>query len=473
MRFAKWFAVFGVACVVAALALKAAMLWLVVRHQSPVAFDSNYYLNIATSYFELHKVTPHMWRIPPENIIISGSGSGYGIYMLIGWLGLFGVTLAAGQWLMFGFGVLTLVVMFFVTRSFWSDGVAAIWAVAICAASLPFFVQFFIRMDAPAIFFDVVILWLHLTAMRRNDLKLHALVGALCVVAVEVHVLCALYALTYGIVLIGHARKNWRPLIAFGAGAAPFVIAYLVVHVLPDTRSYFLIAKQARLEGHFGPVQELARVLRFVPTAPLEAALLAVSAVAAWARGNERDRHYLWLMLGFAVAMMLLNPPVSFEYSAHVLPLLGLGAAGLLSQLDLSSFQTRRWALAVAAVVVMLFNVGSLVRTAMKNPVEVNANVEWVRAHLPRDTVLMGSPRYFNQLTEFTQYLSFTASWEAKVGAMVRDEPYEAFLAREKPTAVMGKLEDGYPEVRAYVEAHGFTRVFGDVWVDPGVQLIR
>ena len=62
-------------------------------------YEENYYLNIAQNYADRGELTPYMWQLGDSNII-AGSGSGYGIIILIYWLNLVGESLIWGRMLM-------------------------------------------------------------------------------------------------------------------------------------------------------------------------------------------------------------------------------------------------------------------------------------------------------------------------------------------------------------------------------------
>jgi hypothetical protein len=75
---------------------------------APAHWDTGLYLNIAVGYFERGILTPLMWRFNPEWNIVTGSGSGYAIFLVIGWTKLFGVTVLSGHLLMYLVGLLNL-----------------------------------------------------------------------------------------------------------------------------------------------------------------------------------------------------------------------------------------------------------------------------------------------------------------------------------------------------------------------------
>jgi hypothetical protein len=456
-----------------ATALKAALMIYATRDQYAVTFDSNFYLNIASNYFAHGGLTPEMWRIPKDNIIISGSGSGYGIFLLIGWLKLFGLTLAAGQTLMFLCGLLTLPIAYVLVREFWNSHEAGLLGVAWLSLSSLFVPQFWVRMDAPAVLCVFTVLALHQRASRSERYWLHLPLGIAAIALVEVHVLTLIWAVTLGLVHLADAvtrlRKGegWRalPLAWFVAGAAPSAAVYALIHILPDPSSYFLIAHEASVGGHVGPIQEAARLMRFVTEVPMDALAIALGFAFCLARGGEADRRLVLFAVSFAVSMAIINPPVSVAYSAHALPLFALAIGGLWSE----PVDRLRSSLAAAASLVFLVQLGATVRTASKTDGRPSAAVEYVRRYVPREVVVWGSPTLFHQLLDYSNFLSFTPMWDSQLGAKLRHESYATFLEQERPQLLIGHPLPEQRAERDYLSRHHFSEVRPDIWADPSL----
>lgn len=474
-------AIVALALVFAALALKVALMVLTEQGRLTAAFDSNYYLNIGSNYLLRGGTTPYMWRIPPDSIILSGSGSGYGIYLLLWWFRAFGLSLASGHRLMFLIGLLTLPPCYLLARQFWGSVSAGAAAVAFTALCGMFVDQFFVRMDAPAVLAYAGLLLLHLYAKRSGRGRLHVVVGFLAVVAMEFHVLASIWAVALGLqhtldfvrsALRGQATIRGSALLFYLAGAVPAAATYAALHILPDPSSYFFIAREASFGGHFGLLQEAARLLCFVPREPIEAAILALGLALAVARRTPQDRALIELSGCFAVAMLLVNPPVSVPYTAHGLPLYGLVVGGLWAEATLPAgrLDATRAAMGLSIGLVMLVNVGSVARTAMKNEAKIPPPVDYVRRYVPRDAVVWGSPRDYHLLLDYPNYLSFTPSWDSLVGAKLRREDYATFLERERPVVLIGGLEASQQVEREYLRRHGFIEVRPNVLVDPELK---
>lgn len=464
----------ALAAIACALVLKAGLMVLTERGHVATAFDSSFYLNIGTHYFESGGLTPFMWRIPQDNIVISGSGTGFGIYLLLAWFKVFGVSLAAGQRFSFLCGVLTLPLLFLALRRFWDD-VRGAWAgVVFVAVSGLFQAQYFVRMDALAVLFSTAVLLGFIEARRRSSRLGLLLVGAAAVAGIELHVLGIVWVLALWLVLFVESVRSqgwsvrglWRSEVAaFTLGAAPVSLAYAVVHVLPDPRSYLYIAKVASSEGHFGPVQELARLLRLCSEAPLETLVVGLAFAALATRRCPEDREAMLLAVSYELSLAVVNPPVSTAYSAHALPLFALIVGGALARRHGPAEARLSAALGGAMTAVLLVAAGATVRAGQKSTAPPPAAVEYVRSYVPRDVVIWGSARLFHYVVEHTRFLSYSSTWESKVGAGLRRESYDVFLERERPQVLMGTpLAPPSPEA-TFLQRHGFSPVWPDVWV--------
>src|SRR5574341_1215848 len=116
-----------------ALLIKGISMQLVTMNYVKPHWDTNYYLNIGSNYFVRGGLTPYMWRVPPDSHIIAGSGTGYGIFLLLFWFKLFGLTLQSGQMMMYLLGVISLPVCYGLVRIWWGDDLSAIGAVVFTA----------------------------------------------------------------------------------------------------------------------------------------------------------------------------------------------------------------------------------------------------------------------------------------------------------------------------------------------------
>src|SRR5262249_29946506 len=143
-------------------------------------------------------LTPYMWRFDPSWNIIAGSGSGYGVLFLTYWLRLFGISQTSAHLFMYLAGILTIPFIFSAISMMY--GLRAAWyGTLFFVLSRTFFDSFYGRMDALGIFAYAVVLFLHVYAVRRELLWLHAIVGAAAVLAIEFHVLGILYISALGL----------------------------------------------------------------------------------------------------------------------------------------------------------------------------------------------------------------------------------------------------------------------------------
>jgi 4-amino-4-deoxy-L-arabinose transferase-like glycosyltransferase len=90
--------------------------------------DENYYINIFQNYVDRGELTPYMWRLGGDTTIIAGSGTGYGIFVLIGWMLVFGESLFGVRMLMVLAGLITAWVYYLISKKWWGNHEAGIAA---------------------------------------------------------------------------------------------------------------------------------------------------------------------------------------------------------------------------------------------------------------------------------------------------------------------------------------------------------
>lgn len=83
--------------------------------------DENYYINIFQNFVDRGELTPYMWRLGGETNIIAGAGTGYGIFVLIGWMKLFGESLFGIRMLMVLAGMVTAWLYYLTSRKWWGS----------------------------------------------------------------------------------------------------------------------------------------------------------------------------------------------------------------------------------------------------------------------------------------------------------------------------------------------------------------
>ena len=299
--------------------------------------DSGYYLNIGSNFIERGELTPYMWRLGADTNIIAGSGTGYGVLLLNYWFKVFGLSLLSGYIFMYLAGLLSLVVLYFLARDWWGGQAAGVGAVVMVALTQAFTEIFYIRFDAAAILAYSLILWLHLHAVRSGRKWMHFGVGVVLVAALEIHILAALYIAAISLYYVLQHYRTIRegrklcpvtPAVYFFAGLALAGIAYLLVHILPDPRAYFLISRECPVCEPAGPLKELRRYRLLLELRGAETLLFVIALAAAYLRREKADRHYLIIVFGYFVAQTVSSPPITVMYMTHLLPLIGLGVGG-------------------------------------------------------------------------------------------------------------------------------------------------
>jgi hypothetical protein len=439
----------------------------------PVHWDSNYYLNIGSNFIERGELTPYMWRLGADTTIIAGSGTGYGVLLLTGWFKLFGLSLYTGYALMYLCGVLCLIVLYFLVKSWWQSRTAAIIAVVFTTLTGSFISQFYIRMDAPAVLTYVSILWLHLYAVKSERNWLHFAVGVAIIAGAEIHIQILLYiaavSFYYLVEQLKFIRQTRRifaltPAIFYFSGAFVAGIVYLLIHVFPDPQAYLIIARECPNCQQPGLVKELQRLILFVFERTPEAMVFSIALGAAYARRSRADYHYFTLLIGYLVGQVVISPPVQVEYLSHMLPLISLGVGGIFIKSDEADRPITQQQLTIAvyaAVFLFLVQLSWLfIKSASHESIPDGVN--YVREFVPDTSVVMGSPKLYHHLLEYDRFLSYDSG--ERYGITLRGEDYATFWEREQPQVFLGSpaTDDWW----VYIYAHGFQQVRPEVWVD-------
>ena len=158
-----------------------------------IHWDENYYINIYQNYVDRGELTPYMWRLGGDTNIIAGSGTGYGIFVLIGWMRIFGESLFGVRMLMVLAGLVTAWVYYLTAKKWWGSQEAGIAALVFGLVSTSAFYTLVGRMDAIGILSYSLLLLLHITAVRQEKKWPHFLVGAAAILTTEFHILGILY----------------------------------------------------------------------------------------------------------------------------------------------------------------------------------------------------------------------------------------------------------------------------------------
>jgi len=155
--------------------------------------DESYYINIYQNYVDRGELTPYMWRLGGDTNIIAGSGTGYGIFVLIGWMRVFGESLFGVRMLMVLAGLVTAWVYYLTAKKWWGSQEAGMAALVFGLVSTSSFYTLVGRMDAVGILSYSLLLLLHITAVRQEKKWPHFLVGAAAILTTEFHILGLLY----------------------------------------------------------------------------------------------------------------------------------------------------------------------------------------------------------------------------------------------------------------------------------------
>jgi hypothetical protein len=440
----------------------------------PIHWDTNYYLNIGMNYINHGELTPYMWRLDPNTNIIAGSGTGYGILLLVLWLKIFGVSVYSGYILMYIVGVMWLFGLYFLVRMWWQSWVAGVAAVVFTALSTLFMVQFYVRMDAIAALAYILVLWLHIWAVRTNRRWVHFGVGIAIICAAEVHIQALLYvcalSLYYLLQYIHEARQQRKlfilsPSLYYFAGAFLAGIVYLMVHVLPDPEAYFIIARYC---DHCEPAGIPKELLRFVMFFRSQTILVFVFIIALGFISTNRsqaDNHYLVLLLGYLLAQAVISPPTDVHYMSHLLPLISLVVGGAFVKYCEAKNSVSAQHIVLCTMIAGLMTFAQLINIAfnMASTVVTPDGIDYVREHVPPDTVVMGHPRLYHALLEYDNFLTFKDGDRYTV--MLADEDFPSFWERVQPQVYVGELDEDDSDWLTYMRTHDFKQVRDTVWI--------
>jgi hypothetical protein len=470
----------------------ALLLKLVNVFNAPAHWDTGLYLNIAVGYVERGILTPLMWRFNPEWNIVTGSGSGYGVLLLIGWIKLFGISILSGHLLMYIVGILNLPIIYVLGKRFYNNAQAGWWAVVFFALSGTFAQDFYARMDAPNLLICSLVLLLHLEAIRRNKWWLYFAVGVALIIALEVHVLAAFYAGGIGLYHAAHYLQSmwkakwlimWSPAIAFGIGLLLAAAIYYVVHIAPNPDIYFEIPRHCLICTDRSVAKELYRWFYYAQDQfPPLMLLCGFAVISAFMRRTQKDQHYLLLMGGAIVAMWALNPPIHAHYTGQLLTLLALGVGGLFGQ-GLDGKRSGLRGLAIVGSLVLFGTLLARVSGTFFTPtnayngidaVQYPANsvmskadyisaIDYVRATIPTDAIILAPEPFFGDLINYTQFMSYYGG--EMHGVRIRGETLFDLWEREQPQVFIGDPKPDAELWRYMGDGSSFVEVHPKVWV--------
>lgn len=447
----------------------------------PIDWDENYYLNIASNFIERGDLTPYMWRLDSDTNIIAGSGTGYGVLLLNLWLQYVDFSFTGGRIFMFLVAVANMGAAYALAWTWWRTHIAGLVAAVAAAALSSSFVTVYVRMDAPGVLAYTLVLWLHIVAVRRDKAWLHLLTGIAVIAAAEFHILATLYigalAVYYA---VDHVVKSWQarqwikitPAVWFGVGAFAAGVLYIVVHILPDPRAYFIIPQDCYYCEPASLGKEFERYRNYWNARPVEVVIGAAVMLLALVRFRAEDRHYLLLLGGFLLALATVSPPTQPRYSAHGWIWIALGAGGLFTAnfprwaRAAERFYMREALVIAGAVALLVFQWGQFEH--YRNPTtqltlgEQRQRV--VNMDLPRDTVILGYAPYYEDFLDYPLFMSYNSG--EKYGMELRGEAYPDLLEREQPDVLVIHVRS-YEPLMDYAERHDFVRVMEHLWVRP------
>ena len=259
-----------------------------------------------------------------------------------------------------------------------------------------------------------------------------------------------------------------------GGGIAGLV--YIAIHILPDPEAYFLIPSACPSCNVRSVGQEVARFLNALTRFPLEVALLTVAIVDAARSQGERNRRYLSLSIGCLISLAVINPPPQAHYTAHLLPVVLIGAVSIFARGhdDVPRVRRRR-GLMLVTVAFIGVNIAYLPFWWMQRT-GTDPRVAYVEANIPADTVVMGTNLIYHRLVDYSNFLVYRDGTEYTIS--LQNERLSDFWQREQPLmflpAVAPYQVDPYnpdwqtdAELLSYLEGEGFEEVEPGIWLHP------
>jgi len=443
--------------------------------------DENYYINIYQNYVDRGELTPYMWRLGGDTNIIAGSGTGYGIFVLIGWMRIFGESLFGVRMLMVLAGLVTAWVYYLIARKWWESQEAGIAALVFGLVSTSPFYTLVGKMDAIGILSYSLLLLLHITAVRQEKKWPHFLVGAAAILTTEFHILGLMYvgalAVYYGfqyVQIVRRERKlvlNTYPMYFF-LGAGLLGALYIIVHILPNPEAYFLIPSTC--DGCLKNIlkAEFFRYYHILGLRPIEFILILLL-LYSYFKNKQLNQHFMILFIGAAIFQAILRPPSFIQYYHHLIPLLAVGVGGymndLLSQTKPEKQESFKKLLLFISLILLGFNL--LYLYSGRYPYEnswsmpITPEVEYIQAHIPVSTVVLSQTMNFYPLKDFRNFLCY--SIQLDYGLILRNEDLKSFLDRMDPKVIYTKnITYSLETLHWFIEKGDFVQITPELWVD-------
>jgi len=446
--------------------------------------DENYYINIFQNYVDRGELTPYMWRLGADTNIIAGSGTGYGIYVLIGWMLVFGESLFGLRMLMVIAGLATAWIYYLISLRWWGSKEAGVAALIFGLVSTSSFYTLVGRMDAIGILSFSLLLLLHIMAIHQAKKLPHFWVGAVAILTTEFHILGLLYlgalALYYLYEFIRDTieerKLNLNHSSAyFFVGAGLFGILYIIVHILPSPRNYLLISNSCAICQLDMLNTEIHRVKRLVFYRPHEFLLILTSLVLVFRRAKPY-RHYLIILSGYVVSQILISPPPHTQYFSHAIPLLSVGLAGgahyLMSIKTIDQQDKLKIIFLVAALLLLVFNPLPIIIEQFPYhpyenayPIPDNPQIDYIKENIPTSSVVLTTADNFYPLKEYRNFLQYAANLE--YGLTIRRESKAHFWNRINPQVIYIRDSESNTDkaLREYINSMDFVQVMPDLLV--------
>ncbi len=372
-------------------------------HLDWMHYDENYYINITQNFLARGELTPCLWRLGDLHII-SGGGSGYGILGLIYWLRAVDYSLFWGRVLMVVINLLTAGVMCFVASRWWSSRAAglAIFCYGIVATSS--FNTMIVKMDAFGILLYSFVLLLYVYIYGKDRFWLHFLAGVVGVVTLEFHILGVLYIIAIGLCylydLVLERVRNHRitinqKILGFGTGILAGLV-YLVIHVLPNPKAYFVISQNCFECNENITITEFKRWIRMLVFRPHKLLIILGVILFAIKRKLEVDRRYLVLISGWLAAQAIIRPPPYDHYFNHFWPIVAIGVGGAVAY-GYNFRPKQRWLAAnlIAGFVLLFTNMGMYLSgnylSMLGYPLAVTPQIQYIQNNITKNEVIMGN----------------------------------------------------------------------------------
>lgn len=440
--------------------------------------DENYYINIFQNFVDHGKLTPYMWRLGSDTNIIAGSGTGYGIFVIIGWMSLFGESLFSLRMLMVIAGLISIWILYLTSKRWWESKEAGLATAIFGIVSTSAIYTLVGRMDAIAILSYSLLLLLHIVAIRKGHHWIHFFVGAMAILSTEFHIIGIQYvgafAFYYGYQLIKQTISEKKFImksspVYFFTGAGIFGVLYIIVHIVPDPEAYFLISSTCAICFKNIFLNEYLRTLHIFGLRPFEFILIFF---VLFTEIKSKNSHLLLLISGFFITQTIIGTPPYIQYFHHFLPLLSIGVGGaihkLLNNPQFTKYNHIRYFfiglsfLALSTNLVYQFSD----RLPFENayPMPDTYEIHYIKKNIPQTTVVLSTARDFYPLKEYRNFLDYTD--QIKYGINLRRETLADFLERMDPQVIyLSEPPFEFKTLEQFIQKRDFVTITPNLWI--------